>query len=146
MQGNWIVVGDAARARIFKTGGPSNELQEIHDLTHPESQMHAGDLRTGGKGESIDVATGSTHQSDMQTTTPEKHAERFAKELAGFLKQHRVYDDFTGLILVAEPKVLGRIRDNLDQATAQMVEATIDKNWAQHGRAKIESLLKSRLS
>lgn len=135
MSSTWIVVADAARARVFNQhkGG----LRECHDLTHPESQLHDGDLRTGGKGEVNKSAGNGRHQSDPAETTGQRHAELFAKELADFLRQARVKGDYTELVLVAEPKVLGRVRDNLDAATAEAVARTIDKNLTRHDSDQI---------
>jgi hypothetical protein len=53
MEANWIVVADAARARIFHWAGRNPVLDELHVLTHPQTEAHACDLRTGGKGEVI---------------------------------------------------------------------------------------------
>lgn len=131
----WIVVADAARARIFTWAGADKELVQAHTLTHPESELHEGDLRTGA----------SSHQPDPQVSTMEKHAEAFAKEIAEYLRLARDKDDFGRLIIAAAPQELGRLRDNLDSATAQLLDKTIDKNWAQHDRAQIEKLLKSKL-
>lgn len=138
------MVADAARARIFQAQGPDRHLQELHDLTHPESQIHSEKLRTGGEGAVMDSAGSGMRQPDPRTNTSEKHASYFAKELSEFLRQKRDDDAFTGLILVAEPKILSRLRDNLDQRTSQLVVDTIDKNWAKHGVRQIEKLLEQK--
>lgn len=144
-QQNWIIVADAAHARVFATAKPKRHLQEIHALSHPESQMYARQLRTGGKGDVMDSAGSGQRQPDPQTNTSEKHAEHFAKELADFLRQKRNDDAFAGLVLVAEPKVLGRLRDNLDQRTEQLVIDSIDKNWVKQDKQQIEKLLERKL-
>lgn len=138
---NWIVVADAAHARVFQSEGPNCRLRELHNLCHPESRMYAHQLRTGGEGAVMDSAGFGMHQPDPQTNTSEKHAEHFARELSEFLRQKRDDGGFTGLILVAEPKVLGRLRDDLDQRTAQLVVASIDKNWVKHDVRQLEKLL-----
>lgn len=145
MKHNWIVVADAAHARVFETTAPDGRLREVHNLGHPESRMHARQLQTGGKGDVMDSAGFGQRQPDPQTNTSEKHAEHFAKELSHFLQQKRADDAFGGLILVAEPKVLGRLRDNLDQRTAQLVADSIDKNWVKHDMRRIEQLLERKL-
>lgn len=135
MSNTWVVVADAARARIFDRH--NGELRECHDLTHPESQLHDGDLRTGGKGEVNKSAGISRRQTEPAETAGQRHAERFAKELADFLRQARVKGDFSKLVLIAEPKILGRMRDNLDGATAKAVVRTIDKNLTRHDTDQI---------
>lgn len=144
MKQSWVIVADAARARIFKISGKDHRLQQIDDLSHPESQMYAHQLRTGGKGEVMDSAGFGQHQADPQTNTSEKHATRFAKELADYLQHKRADDAFTDLIIVAEPKLLGRLRSHLDQPTTQLVSHSIDKNWAKHDVRQIEQLLQQQ--
>lgn len=144
MSKKWIIVADAAHARVF-VDGPDRRLRELHNLSHPESQMHTHELQTGGKGDIMDSAGSGQRQPDPQTSTSEKHAEHFAKELGGFLHQKRDDGEFGDLVLVGEPKVLGRLRANLDQRTAQLVSDSIDKNWAKHSIHQIEKLMKDRL-
>jgi len=144
-QNTWIIVADAARARVFTLAGANNELKHLHTLTHPESEAHEGDLRTGGKGETIESSGAASRQPDPQVSTMEKHAERFAKEVSNFLHLARDKEKFGKLIIAAAPQELGRLRDNLDAPTQKMLEKTIDKNWAQHDTGQIEKLLKSHL-
>lgn len=142
-QASWVVVADAARARIFSL--MDGELTPQDVLTHPESQMHTGDLRTGGKGESIESHGAAARQADPQVSTMEKHAERFAKEIAEYLRLARTKNYFERLIIVAAPQELGRMRDNLDSATAALLEKSIDKNWAQHDSHEIGKLLNKHI-
>lgn len=144
MAKNWIVVADAAHARIFQAEDSHKHLRELHNLSHPESQMYARQLRTGGEGAVLDSAGSGIRQPDPQTNTSEKHGNHFAKEISDFLQQKRDEDAFTGLVLVAEPKILGKIRDKLDQRTAQLVVDSIDKNWVKHGTREIEKMLERK--
>lgn len=141
MEQSWIIVADAAHARVFASATPNGPLQEVHDLGHPESQMHTWQLQTGGKGDVMDSAGHGQRQPDPQTSTSEKHAEHFAKEVCEYLRGKRDENAFDSLVLVAEPKVLGRLRENMDQRTEQLVADSIDKNWAKHDRRQIEKLL-----
>lgn len=132
MQAKWIALVDASRARIFALN--NSELEELYNLDHPQSRLHAGDLRTGGKGHAVDKNTNkaSLRRTESPVTPEQKEAEVFAKEIAIFLRNHRIAHDFGALMLVAEPKMLGNLRDKLDQATANTVAVTIDKNLTQH--------------
>lgn len=141
----WIVVSDAAQARIFSRHAADTTLKPVDHLTHSQSQLHEGDLRTGGKGETRESTGASVHQTEPQTTTSEKHADIFAKEVAQALRRGRVDNAYTSLILAADPSFLGRLRDHLDDATAASVTGTIDKNWAQHKTREIERLLPDQL-
>lgn len=132
MQSKWIALVDASRARIFALN--NSELEELYTLNHLQSRLHAGDLRTGGNGHVIDKNTkkASLRRTEPAVTPEQKEAEVFAKEIAVFLREHRVAHDFEALMLVAEPKMLGNLREKLDQATANTVAVTIDKNLTRH--------------
>ena len=145
MAQQWIVVSDAARARIFARSGADSGLKLLDTLTHSESQAHECDLRTGGKGEVHDSGGSSVHQADPQTTTSEKHADIFAKEVIEHVKSGLNDNAFEALILVADPSFLGRLRDKMDGPIEKSVTKTIDKNWAQHDADQIEKQLAKQL-
>lgn len=142
--GSWVVVADAAQARIFKARSEAGDLEHFASLDHPEQRAHTRDLRTGGKGEQHDSSNTSVHQSDPQTTTMEKHADIFARKLADKLSKARHEEQFERMTLVAAPAFLGRLRDNLDEPTRACIEQEIDKNWGQHKVEDIESLLQKK--
>lgn len=130
MQQHWVVVADAARARILASAGP-NDLHEIYAFTHPESRNHDGDLAEGGKGEVIESKGSSTRRTEPKSLPTEKEAERFARAIAEFLEKHRQQENFEDLVLVAEPQMLGRLRGQLNSQTANCVTRSIDKDWTQ---------------
>lgn len=146
MTKNWIVVADASHARIFQAEDSHRHLRELHYLSSPESQMHTQPLRAGGDGALIDSPGSGPHQPAPQAPTPEKHSEHLARKLGKFLQQSLDVDAFAGVILVAEPSVLDHLQNKLDQRTAQLVIAAIDKNWVEHGTRQIEQLIEHYMS
>jgi len=144
MSNQWIVVSDAARARLFSRDA-EHKLTLVDTLKHNESEAHEGDLRTGGKGEIHDSGGSGQHQADPQTTTSEKHADIFAKQVTERLKSGLNDDAFKELIIVADPSFLGRLRDHMDNPLRDTVRKTLDKNWAQHDTQQIEKQLDNQL-
>ena len=144
MSNQWIVVSDAARARLFSRDA-EHKLTLVDTLKHTESEAHDGDLRTGGKGEIHDSGGSGQHQADPQTTTSEKHADIFAKQVTDRLKSGLNDDAFKELVIVADPSFLGRLRDHMDNPLRDTVRKTLDKNWAQHDQQQIEKQLDNQL-
>ncbi len=144
MSNQWVVVSDAARARLFSRSADQS-LTLVDTLKHSESEAHEGDLRTGGKGAVHDSGGSGQHQADPQTTTSEKHADIFAKQVTERLKAELNNDAFQRLVIVADPSFLGRLRDHMDNPLQDTVHKTIDKNWAQHDEQQIETLLNKQL-
>ena len=56
MSKQWIVVADAARARLFTRNIADQSLTLIDTLKHSESEAHEGDLRTGARAKSTTAA------------------------------------------------------------------------------------------
>lgn len=144
MAKQWILVADAASARLFLREN-AGSLSRVEALYHDDSRKHEGDLRTGGKGEVEDSAAHGRHQADPQTRTSEKHEDIFAKQIVARLKSGLNNDDFDELVLVAAPQFLGRLRDRLDSPLSQRLVATLDKDWTNQNDADIEKHLASQL-
>ncbi|KEZ78114.1 host attachment protein [Salinisphaera hydrothermalis] len=144
MAKQWILVADAAAARLFSREN-AGSLSRVNAFYHDDSRKHEGDLRTGGKGEIEDSAAHGRHQADPQTRTSEKHEDIFAKEVVGKLKAGLNDDAFDELVLVAAPQFLGRLRDHLDSPLSQRVAATIDKDWTNQNDSEIQKHLDSQL-
>ncbi|MGM8851121.1 baeRF12 domain-containing protein [Salinicola halophyticus] len=132
-----VVVADAARARIFARAAKS--LQEIETLTHPESQLHTGDLRTGGEGSATSGA--SQRQTGNDNATSEKQAMAFAKEVAGYLRDARTQGKADNFVLIAAPQFLGQLREKLDKPTLDCVTQTLDKDLSKASEDEIAAKL-----
>lgn len=135
----WILVGDAAEGRIFKTPGPVDKMVLVHDFEHPESRNKGRELisdRPGSAGGNAGVHGGVGERSDPKAV----EAEHFAQEMASFLNKSYGESAFSKLVLVLPPHFLGRVRDHLNTTTRKAITETVDKNFA---RLKEHELKKS---
>jgi protein required for attachment to host cells len=119
MSRNYVVVADAARARVLTCDARLDTLEEVADLIHPESRLHHADLVTDQAGRR---SGDSTEGPDAQ-----QHAqEEFSREVAEHLRDARNQGRFDRLILVAPPRFLGLLRKALDGPTQQTVVASVN--------------------
>ena len=119
-----IVVADAARARIFKTGEKLTDMTEIEDLVHPESRLRNRELGAG-----TPVRSANQTGSLQPRTLPKDHEEQsFAKMLGKHLKvlHNQLY--YEEVILIASPRFLGMLRNELDTTIDKLVSRTINKD------------------
>lgn len=132
MPGNWVVVADACRARIFETRALGRGLHEIEDLTNPAGRAHSGELLTDAGGRSYPSA-GARHGNSVQPRTdPVEHeVELFAKRLTDRLEKARVEGRFEKLYVVAAPRFLGLLREKRSKDLGRLVEREIAKDMAQ---------------
>lgn len=131
------------RAAFSRTG--QGDLARIDAWYHNETRRHVGDLRTGGKGEVADAAAHGRHQADPQATATEKHAAEFARQTIRVLKSALNERAFDELVVVAEPRFLGRLRAAMDRPLWSHVTRTIDKDWTGEDDARLRRHLDSQL-
>jgi protein required for attachment to host cells len=78
-------------------------------------------------------------QSDPHTTPKEIDNQNAAKLICGYLdKLFRNTSDYNELILVADPRMLGTIRENLPKQLEEKVTIEIHKNLVKQGKSAVE--------
>jgi protein required for attachment to host cells len=144
MAGTWVLVADSSRARVFRAEGAQRQLIELEDLSHPEGRLHEASLTTDLPGRRYD--TGVQNRSAMEDQTPPKRHEaiQFAKRISQFLEAARNAGDYDRLAIIAEPRFLGLLRDNLSDETIKLVDLQIDKNLVQQSPEAIRERLPLR--
>ncbi len=134
----YIVVADAARARIFTRDALN--LAEHESLIHAAGRLHEGDLITDSRGADVHESTSTTSRSSGEEGAASQHEnERFAKEVAQRLYSARVGNSMEKLIMVAPPKFLGLLRNKLDNATHKLVIHTLSKDLSKASLSDIQN-------
>lgn len=144
MEPTWILVADAARARLFTVERPRGPLQELADFVNPAERLQERELTTDDPGR-FTAPGGSRHAVGEARRTKDEYARRFADELAGYLRHARTRDEYRRLYLVADPRFLGTLREQLDEPTQRLVVAAIDKEISARDPAAIRRHLPERL-
>jgi protein required for attachment to host cells len=131
-QGNtWVVVADAHQSRILSVedaGLPPKVRHTIRSRSDGKAQDESGDLN--------EVADhpkhASTHYGALRPTgdTLNEAEHRFAKELVRMLERGLAEEAFQHLVLVAPPKLLGILRENLTLGLAARLRASEPKDYA----------------
>lgn len=128
MKSTWILVANNVNARIFTAQTPASALEELSDFSHAGSRFHDRDLTTDLPGK-IKGEGGIGGHAFEQPTDPKKHESRvFAQELANYLDAAHNSDQFTRLLVVAEPSFLGLLREELSEQVKKLVCFELDKN------------------
>ncbi|RDD62481.1 host attachment protein [Ferruginivarius sediminum] len=137
-----IVVADGARARFLMNEGPGKGLKpaalsrELHQDLPPNRE-----IVTDKPGRSSDPGGTTRHGFAPKVDWHEFEKERFAHHVARILDKSRMQGDFDRLILVAPPKTLGSLRDELPKQTREMVYRELDKDLTNLNVQSLESHL-----
>jgi protein required for attachment to host cells len=147
MQTTWIVAADSSRARIFEVQGVDKNFQELQDFVNEAGRERHQDLRTDAKGRFY----GKGERDQAHTAEPDIDAVRhetelFAKQVGEFLDKARVEQRYDKLFLIADPKFLGLLRDNLSKEAQKLVKDEIPKEISGRDAREIEGFyVKHRL-
>jgi protein required for attachment to host cells len=112
-----VAVIDAAHARYFRyvrTDAGHSSLEEVADKVSPGRQAHGmfADKPSRGNSPGVGVPRAST-LDDHRTDHIAELDTRFAKEIVADLTRIIRDEEFAHLIVVASPKMLGRVRPEL---------------------------------
>ena len=141
----WILVSDSSHARFFTADTASAAILEIEDLVHPESRQHAGDITSDLPGKQHDGNTSGHHRVDTTSEPHKQEVTHFAREVANHLRDKLMSNEFSHLVIVAEPSFLGALRNQLDEQVKKLVTLEVDKNLTRHSVEDIRSHLPTKL-
>ncbi|MFG6158544.1 host attachment protein [Halomonas sp. 1390] len=136
----YIVVADAARARLFTRDGIT--ISELDSLVHTEGRLHEGDLVTDRGGDVHESTATSARSAGGENVATQHHEEMFAREVAERLYRARVDNSMEKLILVAPPRFLGQLRDKVDGPTAKRVIHSLAKDLTKATLADIQEAVR----
>ncbi len=140
MQKLWIVAADSSRARIFEVSPPDRHFQEIEDLANPPGRGTNRDIRSDGYGRFY----GKGERDQGHTASPPVDAvthetELFSKDVGEYLDKARTEHRYDKLYLIASPKFLGLIRQNLSKEAQKLVEKELAKDVSWFDAKEIEA-------
>lgn len=130
-QGNtWVLVANAHQGRILEVDDAGLPAKVHHTIGSRDGKAHdeSGDLpEVADRLQRSPGQKGALHESG----DPKDGAEhRFAKELVRMLEAGVAANAFHHLVLVAPPKLLGILRENLSRALAGRLRASEPKDYA----------------
>jgi len=137
----WILVANQAEARFYSAERIPGNLMLVKTLTHDEGAAHARDLTSDAPGRVHDRMGSARHSMEPNTGVKEEQRRRFVKEMVDQLKAAFLRGDFSRLILLAAPAVLGVIRKTLHSELTKVLIKEIPKDVIGQDLNKIQKQL-----
>jgi protein required for attachment to host cells len=142
MMTTWVVAADHVRARFFRIESSSSPLEEVDTLVHSEGRMHDREITSDLPGKVKNPGGLGGGHAFEQETDPKKHeADVFAGEIVHYLEQARNANRFDRLIVIADPSILGLIRQHMPNPLSALISLELDKNIAGMTAAEIRTHL-----
>lgn len=125
MRTGWVLVADSAQARILEYD--KEKLEPVEEFDHPESREHGRDL-IGNRPNQNQHNMEKTRKGEEHQNLRDDESKKFAKQLSTYLAKAHAQNRFRRLVLVADPRFLGMLRQELAAPVAGCVDTSIDKN------------------
>lgn len=127
----WILIADGARARIVKNDGPGLGIDALDELIFESENRKVGDIMADKPGRSYDSVGGGRHAMEYSADPVRRDEQAFANMLTQVLFKAHEKGDYSRLILVAPPQMLGDLRAAMPDALKGAIEAEINKDLTQ---------------
>ena len=147
----WGLALDGTRARIVR------DLEtELHGAPIPEElglevrAQRLGEMMADRPGRSF-ASVGDARSAMEYASDPEREAERaFCEEVLWLLGSHQRRGDFDRLVVAAEPRMMGVLRDRRNREIAEATVAEVAKDYLNLApadlRTRLRELVPSRLA
>lgn len=127
---NWLVVANAARARVLEETDTPGVYTHRADLVHPESRLKGMALDADRPGQVHAEGRGQGSSAyPPRTDVREREHDHFASELAAMLDQGVARGECAGLVLVASNPFLGRLKMHLGEPARKAVLRTLAADY-----------------
>jgi protein required for attachment to host cells len=130
MKRNWLLVANAARARVLEETDEPGRYAHVADLAHPQSRMKSEQLGEDRARHVEGVGHGLGSAAYQPRTDPhEREHDRFAREVATALNDGVAQGRCAGLTLVASDPFLGLVKSHLDRQSRKLVLHTVAHDY-----------------
>lgn len=137
----WVIVADGEKFLLLRNEGdaeyPNLQVLTQRETRNPPTRAQGADR----PGRYPDPGPGQRSAVE-QTDWHRLGEERFAKDLAERLRDWAMRGRFERLIMVAAPRVLGVLRDEMHDEVRRRIVAEVDKDLSNHPVDRIEQILK----
>jgi protein required for attachment to host cells len=127
---NWVVVANAARARVLEAGDGPARFTHVADLVHPQSRLKGVQLAALKGGDRAGHVEGTGHGPgsaayEPRTDPRERERDRFAREVAQAINDGVARGRCAGVTLVAPDPFLGHVKGHLDAQARKALLRTL---------------------
>jgi protein required for attachment to host cells len=138
----WILLASRSRARLFQRAAPLDVPELLSDLSHPEGRFKNQELDTDRPGMTYASWGGGGPSAMPASESAKEHdAKQWAATIVQGVSVARKRGEYDQLLVVAEPRFLGYLREAMDGATTESVVGWVHKNLDQEeGRELWEHL------
>ncbi|MDT8321343.1 MAG: host attachment protein [Xanthomonadales bacterium] len=107
---HWALVADSGRARVLEIWRSPYEIRLVREFHSKAEHTTSKELASDGSGRAYNVQGPSTHSKEQRSDPHEQAEQAFCKALVDYLEQALQQNLLENLVVIADPKTLGRLR------------------------------------
>jgi len=140
----WILIADAAQAKLFAKANRTKPLELIEAFEHPQSREKRQALTSDRPGHYQSKGTG--HGALVDASDPKIYqAEQFAKQLAVTLNEGYLNKSFRELVLAAPPKFYGMLNKHISKQVSANIATVLAKDYTQTPDRELSSIINATI-
>lgn len=129
-----ILVADGAHARVYLNQGPGHGLKEIQEFADSRDIRESRDIASDQLGRSFDSGGEGRHAMEPPTDPKRHEIKEFHREVADGIVSAFKANRFDRLVLVAPPRTLGNLRNEIESEPSLKIHAEINKDLVKSPR------------
>jgi protein required for attachment to host cells len=138
----WILVADGARARIVRLVEPKAQIEnQTEDLVFEIDHKQLREIMSDRPGRSFASEGARRSAMEYHSEPVQEQEARFATMLLGELERHHAAHEFDRLAIIAEPRMLGTIRQKLSPALRRTIVGEVAKDLTKSPRQELLSAI-----
>jgi protein required for attachment to host cells len=138
-----VVVADRAHAYIYETSRSNGELLRVSTLENPNARLHERDLGSSAPGRSFNRSAGVHQTYQQKHSLQEQAVSRFARTIGRNVLHRLASKKYTGLVLIAAPRMLSQLRNALPRAVQAQVVLEIAKDLVHQPKRELVEQLRA---
>ena len=117
----WILVADSGRARILELRKKPREFHQVQELISESRHLSSRDMVSDASGRAFHSKGPSSHSKQPRSDAHDQAEQAFSRMLVEKLEKAANLKAFEHLVLIADPKTLGRVRQQMSKSLSGMV-------------------------
>jgi protein required for attachment to host cells len=142
----WILLADGARARLLRNEGPNRGFDPVPGGEFEGERRPTREIVSDRQGNEATPGGPGRHTLAESSDAHDFAEERFVKRLAEVLNESLNRNEYDRLVIVAPPKALGVLRDNLSKTVEDRVAGEINKDLVAADDRELENQIGSVLA
>jgi protein required for attachment to host cells len=121
----WVLIADAARARVFESTGKGTGLTIVQDMSLDAELLPSHELGTDRPGRAFDSVGSGRHAMEATSDPHREQKRQFARRVAEAIGERQAGKSFDRLVLVAPPVTMGDLRAALSDKVKARVASEL---------------------